>query len=310
MSANGEERKPARPESREGVRGDRPTQKERGGAPAGAKGRPAARGGRERPAGGRDPGGHHWYYGIHAVRAALQNPRRTCHLLLATKQALERLGRAVERPGLEIRIVSPREVARVLPEGATHQGVALKVAPLPPVPLERILAIQGPRSLFLMLDQITDPRNMGAILRTAVAMGVNAVVVQERRSAELNGACARAAAGAVDMIPVVEVVNLTRALLRLKEAGYRVTGLDAEAPTPIEALADAPRRVLVFGSEGSGIRRLVGETCDELARITTDPRMESLNVSVAAGIALYVVRRVLPRTGTAAAPEPQAVPAS
>jgi len=303
MSAGGEERKPAgtaapaRPGGggTSSGQGARPAQAKRASGHA-----PANRGGR----GERDSSGHFWYYGLHAVRAALQNPRRTCHLLLATRQALERLGRAVERPGLEIRIVSPREVARVLPEGATHQGVALKLAPLPPVPLERILAIQGARSLFLMLDQITDPRNMGAILRTAVAMGVNAVVVQERRSAELNGACARAAAGAVDMIPVVEVVNLTRALLRLKEAGYRVTGLDAEAPTPIETLPDSPRRVLVFGSEGSGIRRLVGETCDELARITTDPRMESLNVSVAAGIALYVVQRVLPRTSTAPAPRP------
>ncbi len=262
-----------------------------------------------RPAGGRRgetraprESGRYWFWGHHAVLAALRNPRRPVHRLLATRPALERLGGAVERPGLEIRIVPPREVARVLPEGATHQGVALEVAPLPPVPLERILAIQGARSLFLVLDQITDPRNFGAILRTAVAMGVDAVVVQERRSAEPNGACARAAAGALDLIPVVEVVNLARALARLDEAGYRVTGLDAEAETPVEALPHAPRRALVFGSEGRGIRRLVGAHCHEFARIVMDPRMESLNVSVACGIALYVVRRVLEgRAGTPAA---------
>ncbi len=244
--------------------------------------------------------GHYWFWGHHAVLAALRNPRRTVHLLLATRPALARLGSAVERPGLAIRIVSPREVARVLPEGASHQGVALKVAPLPPIPLERILAIQGARSLFLVLDQITDPRNFGAILRSAAAMGVDAVVVQQRRSAEPNGACARAAAGALDLVPLVEVVNLSRALHQLAEAGYRITGLDAAAEQPVEALAPASRRALVFGSEGAGIRRLVGEACHEFARIVMEPRMESLNVSVACGIALYVVRRVVDRAETAA----------
>ncbi len=111
----------------------------------------------------------------------------------------------------------------------------------------------------------------------------------------MAGAAARAGAGALDMIPIVEVTNLTRALLRLKESGYRVTALDAAAPTPIEELEWTPRRALVFGSEGEGIRRLVGETCDEHARIDVDPRIDSLNVSVAAGIALYVLERVLRR---------------
>ncbi len=252
---------------------------------------------RRTPARGRERGpresGHFWYYGHHAVLAALRNPRRSCHLLLATREGLQRLGSAAQRKGVEIRIVDPQEISRHLPRGATHQGVALKVAPLPPLPLERVLAVQGEESLFLVLDQITDPRNVGAILRTAVAMGVRAVILQERRSAELNGACAKAASGAVDMMPVVEVVNLSRALLRLKEEGYRVTGLDAAAELAIEDLPYAPRRVLLFGSEGSGIRRLVGEQCDEFARIVMDPRIESLNVSVACGIALYVVRRVV-----------------
>lgn len=236
-----------------------------------------------------------WFWGHHAVLAALRNPRRTCHQLLATEQALARLGTAAQRRGVQIRIASPAEIARRLPQGAVHQGVALRVAPLPALSLDRVLAVQPEESLFLVLDGITDPRNFGAILRSAVAMGAAAVVVQERRRAEMSGAAAKAAAGALDMIPVVEVTNLTRALLRLREAEFRVTALDAEADTPIEDLDWAPRRALVLGSEGEGIRRLVGETCDERARIVVDPRIGSLNVSVAAGIALYVVERVLRR---------------
>ncbi len=239
--------------------------------------------------------GHFWLYGHHAVAAALKNPRRSCHLLLATRQGLERLGDAARRRGVEIRITDPREIGRVVPQGAVHQGVALKVAPLQPRPLERVLAVQGAESLFLMLDQITDPRNVGAILRTALALGVQAVIVQERRSGELNAACARAAAGALDIIPIVAVTNLARTIVRLKEAGYRVTGLQAQAPIPVEELPYVPRRLLVFGSEGAGMRRLVSEGCDELARIHMTPHMESLNVSVACGIALYVLKRVVAR---------------
>lgn len=249
---------------------------------------------RAREGGTRPPAaGELWLWGHHAVMAALRNPRRTCHELLATEQALARLGAAAQRRGLQIRIASPAEIARRLPAGAVHQGVALRVAPLPPLMLDRVLAVQPAESLFLVLDGITDPRNFGAILRSAVAMGAAAVVVQERRRAEMSGVAAKAAAGALDMIPIVEVTNLTRALVRLKEAEFRLTALDAEAETPIEALSWAPRRALVLGSEGEGIRRLVGETCDERARIVIDPRIGSLNVSVAAGIALYVVERVL-----------------
>jgi 23S rRNA (guanosine2251-2'-O)-methyltransferase len=278
------------------------------GAGAAARGRPPASAGpRGRGAPERAPAhaertasAELWFWGHHAVLAALRNPRRTCHLLLATEQALERLGRAAQRPGLEIRIAQPAEIARRLPPGAVHQGVALKVAPLPALSLDRVLAVQPEESLILVLDQITDPRNFGAILRSAVAMRASAVIVQERRRAEMAGAAARAAAGALDLIPIVEVTNLTRALLRLKESGYRVTALDAAAPTPIEELGWTPRRALVFGSEGEGIRRLVGETCDEHARIDVDPRIDSLNVSVAAGIALYVLERVLRRMRAAA----------
>ncbi len=268
--------------------------------PRRTKAKGGARGNRAKPPGGSRPGtgggrggaGGVWLYGHHAVLAALRNPRRNCQLLLATEQALERLGRTAQRPGLEIRIARPAEIARQLPPGAAHQGLALKAAALPPLALERVIAVQPAESLFLLLDRITDPRNFGAILRSAVALGVAAVIVQQRRSAEWSGAAAKAASGALDMIPLVEVVNLARALERLREAGFRVTGLDATAETAIEELAPAPRRVLVLGSEGEGMRRLVAEGCDERAKLAIDPRIDSLNVAVAAGIALYVLRRL------------------
>ena len=274
------------PRNREKPRRTKAKTKRRGGR-AKAPGR-----GRETPSAPPRGDAPLWLYGHHAVLAALRNPRRQCQLLLATEQALEKLGRAAQRAGLEIRIARPAEIARHLPQGAAHQGVALRAAPLSPLALERVIAVQPAESFFLLLDQVTDPRNFGAILRSAVALGVNAVIVQERRSAEWSGAAAKAASGALDMIPLVEVVNLARAIEQLKDAGYRVTGLDAAAATAIEDLEPMRRRVLVLGSEGEGMRRLVAEGCDERARLVIDPRIDSLNVAVAAGIALYVLRRV------------------
>ena len=239
----------------------------------------------------RPVSGQIWLFGHHAVAAALRNPRRTCHQLLASEEGMQRLGADVSRKGIRITPTPAPEISRHLPRGAVHQGLALHVAPMPPLTLDRVIAIQKPQSLFLALDQVTDPRNFGAILRTAAAMGVSAVIVPERRSAELNGAAAKAASGALDMIPIVEVVNLTRALVKLKEAGFQITGLDSESETTIDKALPSNRRVLVVGSEGTGIRRLVGETCDEILSIDIESKIESLNVSVAASIALYALTR-------------------
>ena len=232
-----------------------------------------------------------WLYGLHAVRAALVNPRRTLHQLLATEAGLRALGPAAERRGLKIVPGDSETITRLLPTDAPHQGVALQAAPLPPLGLERVLAEQPRQSTLLLLDQVTDPRNFGAILRGAAALGVDAVVVPERRSADLlSGVAAKAASGALDLVPIVEVVNLARAIGRIKAAGYWVSGLDGNAPRPIEASPPAERRAVVLGSEGSGIRRLVGEACDEILKIPIDPRMESLNVAVAAAVALYALK--------------------
>lgn len=204
---------------------------------------------------------------------------------------MPRIAEAAAKRALRITPCPNAEIARRLPRGAVHQGVAMHVAPLPALQLERVIAIQPEHSLLLALDQVTDPRNFGAILRSAVAMGVGAVIVPERRSAELGGTAAKAASGALDMLPVVEVVNLARALDRLKEVGFRITGLDAEGETPLDSAMPAPRRVLVVGSEGSGMRRLVGEHCDDIIAIPIDRRIDSLNVSVAASLALWTLSR-------------------
>jgi 23S rRNA (guanosine2251-2'-O)-methyltransferase len=229
-----------------------------------------------------------WLYGRHAVEAALANPQRSCHRLLATAEARARL-RGAERPGLEIVTVERAEIDRRLGAEAVHQGLALSVAPLPRLDLRRACAPEPGRNLVLMLDQIGDPHNVGAILRTAAAFEVRAVIMAERRAAPLGGAVAKAASGALDLVPVVEVVNLARALDDLAGLGYWRVALDGHADQPIDAAPDAENLVLVLGAEGEGVRRLVREHCDFSVRLPIAPAMESLNVSVACGIALYAL---------------------
>lgn len=273
------------PQAQRGGRG--PQQQQGRGGPQQQRGK----GGSGRRGETRPRPGELWLYGEHAVLAAIKNQRRTTHQLLASEDGMPRIRDAAAKRGLSITPMANQEIARRLPPGAVHQGVALHVAPLPALQLERVIAIQPATSLILALDQVTDPRNFGAILRSAVALGVNAVIVPERRSAELGGAAAKAASGALDMLPVVEVVNLSRALARLKEADFTITGLDAEGSVPIDRAPPAARRVLVIGSEGDGMRRLTGEQCDETLSIPIDRRIDSLNVSVAASLALYALTR-------------------
>ncbi len=238
-----------------------------------------------------------WLWGRHAVAAALANPRRPCLRLVATLPALERLGGLARRPGLTVETATPDAIARLIGGDEVHQGLALAVGPLPPLALDEVVPAEG-GSLLVALDQVTDPRNLGAILRSAAAFGVDAVLVPERRSAEVGGAAARAAAGGLDLVPLVEVVNLARALGELQVRGYWIVGLDGGASVPIADLPAFERLVLVLGAEGHGLRRLVAERCDRLVRIPIAPAVESLNVAVAAGIALYTLRRDRPATGS------------
>ena len=241
----------------------------------------------------REPGAPRglWLYGRHAVEAALANPRRSCHCLLATADALSRLGAHAERAGVEVAVVDRAGIDRVLGEGAVHQGLALSVAPLPRSDLRRTCAPEPARNVVLALDQINDPHNLGAILRSAAAFEVRALIIPERRSAELGGVVAKAASGALELVPVVEVVNLVRALDELAALGYWRVALASGAAATLDDVPDEPNLVLVLGAEGSGLRRLVGERCDFAARLPIAPQTDSLNVSVACGIALYALTR-------------------
>jgi 23S rRNA (guanosine2251-2'-O)-methyltransferase len=224
-----------------------------------------------------------YLYGIHTVRSALDNPKRGKKALLLTPNArirLEEMGPLGKVPVTE---TNPKELDRLLGGEAVHQGVALEVDPVSRFGLDDLRA---PR-LVVVLDQVTDPHNVGAILRTACAFGADAVVTTHRYAPRETGVLAKAASGALDLVKLVRVVNLARALDRLKEEGFWSCGLDESAPTPLSALDLGARAVLVLGSEGGGLRRLVRERCDHLARLPTRPEMPSLNVSNAAAVALY-----------------------
>jgi 23S rRNA (guanosine2251-2'-O)-methyltransferase len=231
------------------------------------------------------------------VAAALANPARApFKRLVATAEAIKGLqadrgGRAaLEASGLVAEAAATLgDVARLLPPGAVHQGIALAAAALEPVDLEDVA--DPAEGLLLMLDQVTDPQNVGAIFRSAAAFGARGVILQDRHAPPFTGALVKAAAGAIDKVPTVRVVNLARALERLSELGWRTVGLAGEAETDLAQALDGQPTVLVLGSEGEGLRRLVGEHCEVLARIPMPGGFESLNVASAAAISLYEAAR-------------------
>jgi 23S rRNA (guanosine2251-2'-O)-methyltransferase len=181
------------------------------------------------------------------------------------------------------------DIAKLLPAGAAHQGVAMRPGDLESRSLDEIA--EPAIGVLVMLDQVTDPQNVGAVMRSAAAFGARGVIVQDRHSPAFAGALAKAAAGTLDVTPHARVVNLARALERLEELGWRAVGLDGEAPETLAEALDGRPTVLVLGSEGEGLRRLVREHCDALARIPMPGGFESLNVSAAAAIALYEATR-------------------
>lgn len=256
------------------------------GAPRGQGGGPRRE---DRSAPPPTPRGAVWLYGYHAVAAALGNPARRLRRLILTEEAEATL--ATHRPqpwSIAAERMDRAGMDRLLGRDAVHQGVALLADSLAPPQLASVLERPGP---ILVLDQVTDPRNIGAILRSAAAFDVAGVITQDRNAPEETGAMAKAAAGAMELVPLIRAVNISRTLIVLKAAGLWVVGLDASGQ-PLTGAALAGRRIaLVLGAEGEGMRRLTRETCDEVAGLTMPGVMESLNVSAAAAVALYELGR-------------------
>lgn len=227
-----------------------------------------------------------WIWGVHATLAVLANPARKIERLVASRNAADRLP-----PGNRAEVLDPEAIDKLLPPGAVHQGLAVRAAPLEDMALDEIASPPDGRPV-LILDGVTDPQNVGAIFRSAAAFNARAIVMQDRKSPPLTGALAKAAAGAIEVVPHARVVNIARAVEELAQAGYVTVGLEGEADMSLaQALDDLRPAAIVLGAEGAGLRDLVSKSCDVRARIPIAAQMESLNVSVAAAVALYEVAR-------------------
>jgi 23S rRNA (guanosine2251-2'-O)-methyltransferase len=226
-------------------------------------------------------------YGWHTVTAALRNPARSVRKLLATENAARRLSEEGVASSIKPEVVRPSAIAERLLPDAVHQGLYLETDPLPSPAIDAVPA-QG---VVLVLDQITDPHNVGAIFRSAAAFAATAIITTQRHSPDATGALAKAASGALELVPLVNVQNLARALAELKQSGFLVVGLDSTGDSDIAALPLRTPLALVLGAEGKGLRQLTKETCDHVARIDLPGEIKSLNVSNAAALALYVASR-------------------
>ncbi|RBO51555.1 23S rRNA (guanosine(2251)-2'-O)-methyltransferase RlmB [Rhodovulum sp. BSW8] len=241
-----------------------------------------------------------WLFGMHAVRDALENPRRDKLRLVVTKNAADRLAPAIAAAGIEPELCDPRRFAAPLDPESVHQGAALEVRPLDWGKLGDVCDPGTGPALTVLLDRVTDPHNVGAILRSAEVFGARAVIAPHRHSAPETGALAKTASGALERQPYLRVPNLARAMEELKELGYSLIGLDGEAPSTLaEGLAGigAAPVGLVLGAEGPGLRELTRATCDRLVRIPAAGGFGSLNVSNAAAVALYAAA-VRPETAS------------
>ncbi len=248
--------------------------------------------------------GGDWLYGRHAVAAALANPaRRVRHIIALAESAaaattLVTAARARMPDAPQPQILLRDAFEALLPDGAVHQGIAIAAEPLPALALEDIIAQAGPEpvpgeapQVVVLLDQVSDPHNVGAVLRSAAAFGALALILPEHGAPYVTGVLAKAASGAIEHVPIVRVVNLARSMDRLKAAGFWCVGLDGAAERSLPALSLGGRLALVLGAEGDGMRRLTRERCDLIARLPTPGAMASLNVSNAAAIALYELHR-------------------
>jgi len=242
--------------------------------------------------------GPDWLYGVHAVHAALRNPKRRILRVIATEKSVDTIAESARQRGLQIEKADARELDRMFPIGAVHQGLALRVAPLPEPVLADIVeqtkaAEEAGETLrpVVILDQVTDPQNVGAVLRSAAVFGARAVIVTRRNSPPVTGALAKAASGAVEQMPLVQVPNVAQAIAVLQAEGWFAVGLEGTGDKSLAQMDLTGKIAIVMGAEGSGLRRLTAERCDLLARIPGEPGFASLNVSNATAVALYEICR-------------------
>jgi 23S rRNA (guanosine2251-2'-O)-methyltransferase len=229
-------------------------------------------------------------YGLHTVRAALDNPARKIRRMLVTRNALERLELGDTKTlGFPVEIVEPKAIDKQAGSDAVHQGVLLEAEPLNARPLTELADTR----LVLVLDQVTDPHNVGAIMRSSIAFNAGALITTNRHSPQESGVLAKAASGALEMIPHLEVRNLAECLDELKALGFQTIGLDSEGSEPLETAFKGAKIALVLGAEGKGLRQKTRETVTTLARLDMPGAIKSLNVSNAAALSLYAAHQHL-----------------
>lgn len=230
-----------------------------------------------------------YIYGSHAVRAAVDNPQRHIKNLYLTENAAHELAETLAKRNIQAQISKPQKLASLLPPDAVHQGMVLETATLPEPDLAD-LAASG--KLLFLLDQVSDPRNVGAILRAAAVFGAGGIILPRRNSPPPSGALAKTASGALEVVPMVPVTNLARALETLHKAGYMSVGLDERGDTLIGDVPKDRPLAVVMGAEGPGLRRLTRETCDMLARlpVADDAGFATLNVATATAVTLYALK--------------------
>ena len=250
---------------------------------------PAARDHNARDHSPRDqPDGPLRLYGVHAVEAALGNPKRKVLRLLATENAELRLKDAITARKISVERASPRDLDHILGADTVHQGLMLETKELPEPTVAEFSELAMTGGPLVILDHVTDPHNVGAVLRSAAAFGASGIVMTRRHSPPLNGTLAKSASGALELVPVLLVQNLARTMSEFKDQGIRIIGLDGEATAALEDEPFTGPTAVVLGAEGKGLRELTLETCDRLVRISTEGALASLNVSNAAAVTLHL----------------------
>jgi 23S rRNA (guanosine2251-2'-O)-methyltransferase len=280
----------------DGQRSHRPESRREGRDERRSEGRNEARGDRRHDGRGAAPSAKglsprskdgFFLFGRHAVEAALKNPARECVRIVALEKALSPELLSL-RPGVKVERVEDEAVLRAsVPSDSPHQSILMEVRPLPGHDISELEPIEGEKNIILMLDQVTDPHNVGACLRSAAALGARALITQDRNSPGESGTLARASSGGLEVMPWLRVANLSQTLDALRDLGYWHVGLDGHTDTVLADIKLGDNLVIVMGSEGKGLRPLVRKHCDAIAKIPMSGRVESLNVSNAAAIALY-----------------------